>query len=81
MRFFVDVHQLRDIDVGIALGRGQLDVAEQFLDGAQIGARLQQVRRERMPQRVRADAEAQAAALTYRVTRRCTLRAVSRPPR
>ena len=37
-------------------------MAEQFLDGAQIAAARQQMGRERMPQRMRADAEAQAAA-------------------
>ena len=37
-------------------------VTEQFLDGAQVGAPLQQMRGKRMAQRVRADAEAQAAA-------------------
>ena len=51
-------------------------MAEQLLDRAQVGAALQQVRRERVPQRVRADAE--AACCTPRRsarTSRSTLRA------
>src|SRR5215207_2865025 len=58
----VDLEQLCRIDVGVPLRRRQLDVAEELLDGPQIGALLQQVTRKRMPQRVRTDAEARAAA-------------------
>ena len=36
-------------------------MAEQLLNRAQVGAALQQVRRERVPQRVRTDAEPRAA--------------------
>ena len=36
-------------------------MAEQLLNGAQVGAALQQVGRERVPERVRADAHARAA--------------------
>ena len=61
MRSTVDVEQLRGVDVGVPLRRGQLNVPEQLLDRAQIGAALQQVRGEGMPERVRADAEARAA--------------------
>ena len=56
VRLLVDVEQLRRVDVGVALGGAQPGVAEQLLDGPEIGAALQQVRRERMAQRVRADA-------------------------
>src|SRR6185503_18392777 len=57
----VDIQQLRRVDVRVALRGGELHVAEQLLDRAQIGAALEQVRRKRMPQRVRADPEARAA--------------------
>ena len=64
MRFPVRLEQLRDVDVRVALGRAQTRVAEQFLNRAQVGARLQQVRRERVPQRVRADADRVLQAAT-----------------
>mgnify|MGYP006148776015 CR=1 FL=1 len=51
-------HEARRVEVRIALRRAQARVAQQFLNRAQIGAGLQQVGRERMAQRVRADAEA-----------------------
>ena len=57
----VDLEQLRGVDVRVALRRAEARVAEQFLNRAQVGAALQQVRRERMPQRVRADAGPRAA--------------------
>jgi hypothetical protein len=34
----VDRHQVVDVDLSIALGGAQAGVAEQFLDGAKIGA-------------------------------------------
>ena len=40
-------------DVGVDLRRGETLVAEQFLDTAQVGAAVEQVRGETMPQRVR----------------------------
>ncbi len=61
MRLPIRLDQLRGVDVGVALRRAQARVAEQLLNRAQIGAALEQVRRERVPQRVRADAEARAA--------------------
>ena len=61
MRAAVGILELRQVHVRVALRGGQLHVAEQLLDGPQVGAVLQQVRRERVPQRVRADAEARAA--------------------
>ena len=56
----VHLEQLRGVDVRVALRRAQPRVAEQLLNRAQVGAALQQMRRERMPQRVRADAEPRA---------------------
>ncbi len=61
MRFPVDLQQLRRVHVGVALRRAQSRVPEQLLDGAQVGASLQQVRGKRVAQRVRADAEPRAA--------------------
>src|SRR5947207_14521424 len=61
MRFAIHVEQLRGVDVRVALRRADARVAEKLLNGAQIGAALQQVRRERMPQRVRTDPRARAA--------------------
>src|SRR5687768_9625799 len=52
----IHVDQLRRIDVRIPLGGADARVAEQLLDGAQVGAALQEMRRERMTQRMRADA-------------------------
>ena len=43
-------------DVRVDLGRRQALVAEQLLDDAQVGAAVEQVRRERVPERVRRDA-------------------------
>jgi len=43
-------------DVRVELRRRQVGVAEHLLDGAQVGASLQQVRGERVAQEVRMDA-------------------------
>src|SRR6478672_7286665 len=43
--------------VGVDLGRRQVLVAEQLLDHSQVGASVEQVRREGMPQRMRGDAD------------------------
>jgi hypothetical protein len=40
-------------DVRVQLGRRQIGVPEHFLDAAQVGAALEQVGRERVPQQVR----------------------------
>ena len=61
MRLPVHLEQLRRVDVRVALRRAQARVAEQLLDRAQVGAALQQMRRERVAERVRADAGARAA--------------------
>src|SRR5206468_6526961 len=52
MRFAIHVQQLRGVDVRVALRRAEARVAQELLNGAQIGAALQQMRRERMAQRV-----------------------------
>ena len=49
----VDLEEPGEVDLGVALGRRERGVAEQLLDGAQVGARGQQVRGEGMAQRVR----------------------------
>src|ERR1051325_2186462 len=55
MALFIHLQQLSRVDVGVPLRGAQTRVAEQFLNGTQIGAALEQMRRERMPERVRAD--------------------------
>ena len=82
MAFAVDLEQLRRVDVRVALRRAEARVAEQLLNRAQVRAALQQVRRERVAQRVRADAQPRVLhAATWRRTSRSTLRTVSRVPR
>ena len=49
------VPESRRVDVQVNLGRGDGLVAEHHLYGAQIGAAFEQMRGERMAQRVRAD--------------------------
>ena len=49
----VDGEEPCRIDRGVALRRRQAGMAEQFLDGAQIAAPGQQVRRETVTQRMR----------------------------
>ena len=56
----IGLEQLRGVDMGVPLGGAQSCVTEEFLDGPQIGAALEEMRRERMSQRVRADTEARA---------------------
>ena len=65
VRLLVGLDQLRGVDVGVALRGAEPGVAEQFLDRPQVGAALEQVRRERMPQRVRADPERVLHCATY----------------
>src|SRR5262245_29178270 len=61
VRLLIGLDQLRGVDVGITLRRAQAGVSEQLLDRPQIGAALEQVRGERVTQRVRADPELGAA--------------------
>ena len=46
MRLFVDLNQLRSIDMRISLGRAETGMTQQFLNRAQVGAIREQVRRE-----------------------------------
>src|SRR5262249_32335552 len=54
----VHAHELVGAHVGVALRRRQAAVAEELLDHAEIGAGVEQMRRERVAQRVRAHAPA-----------------------
>src|SRR5690349_20772338 len=53
MRAVVDLAQPAGVDVAVYLGRRERAVAEQLLDRAQVGAALEQVRREGVAQPVR----------------------------
>ena len=53
MRSVVDAGEVLEIKVGVDLGRADVGVAQQFLHGAQVLRRFQQVRRERVPEHVR----------------------------
>jgi hypothetical protein len=46
MRFPIHIQQLRGVHMRVALRRAQLRVAEEFLNGAQVGASLEQMRSE-----------------------------------
>jgi hypothetical protein len=52
MGFVVDVHELSDGSVGVFLGGGEGLVAEEFLDGPEVGAVSEQVSGESMTQGV-----------------------------
>src|SRR5215217_3195357 len=53
MRAVVDLAEAAGVDVAVYLGRRERAVPEQLLDRPQVGAALEQVRRERVPQTVR----------------------------
>src|SRR2546421_6219798 len=53
MRAVVDLSQARSVHVAVHLRGGERAVAEQLLDRAQVGAALEQMRRERVAQAVR----------------------------
>ena len=55
MRLTVDLRQARHIQMRVALGGRELGVPQQFLNRAEIRPCLQQMRRKRVAQRVRAD--------------------------
>src|SRR5262249_51145498 len=61
MRLRVDAEELCGVDVSISLRRAEARVAEQLLDRAKIRATLQQMRRKRVAQRMRAHARPHAA--------------------
>src|SRR5512139_525768 len=56
----VDAGQVLEIKMGVHLGRADVGVAEQFLHRPQVARRLQQVRREGMPEQVRVHVLGQA---------------------
>ena len=62
VKAIVDRAQPRLEHVRVDLRRRQIGVAEHHLDGAQVGAALEQVRRERVAQHVRAERARQAGA-------------------
>src|SRR5262245_38023437 len=49
----VRLHETAEVDVGVALRRREARVAEELLDGAQVRARAEEMRRERVTERVR----------------------------
>ena len=53
MAFSVDRHQMRQVDLGVDLSRGEGAVAEKFLDRAKIHSRLQKMGCNCVSQRVR----------------------------
>ena len=61
VRLSVDVQQLGRVHVRVSLRRAEAHMAEQLLNGAQIGAALQKVRRKGVSDGMRADAEPRAA--------------------
>ena len=60
MRVVVDRQQTLGLDRGVALGRRQAGMAEQFLDRAQVAAGAEQVRRKAVAQRMRRRGRRQA---------------------
>ena len=83
MKLPVDRLEAVAVHVRVVLRRADVGVAEHFLHGAQVGPAGQQVRREAVPQRVRADACRSAPpACTYFFTSTQSISRVSRrPPR
>jgi len=43
MGLIVDRHELIDADLGVFLGGGEGDMAEEFLDGAQVGIKKSRI--------------------------------------
>ena len=60
MSLVVNLKHVLDGELGVALGGGKTLVAEHFLNRAQVGAFLEQVGAERMPQGVGMDVGRQA---------------------
>ena len=58
MRAVVDAPKAARVDVAVDLRRRERRVPEQLLDDAEVGAALEEVRRERVPQAVRVAEEA-----------------------
>src|SRR5262249_41943514 len=61
VRAVIGVHQTAQVDVRVPLRRRRAGVAEQLLDGAQVGAGPEQVGREGVPKRVRGRARRRAS--------------------
>src|SRR5262249_3096878 len=57
----VRLQQLRRVEMRVALRGAETRVAEELLNRTQVGPAFQQMRGERVPQGVRADAESRAA--------------------
>src|SRR2546425_8717759 len=53
VRAVIGVHEPAEVDVRVALRGGETRMAEQLLDGAQIGARAEEMGREGVTERVR----------------------------
>lgn len=53
MGLVVDVHKLANRGVGVFLGGGERLMAEEFLDGAEVGAVREEMRRKGMAKGVR----------------------------
>lgn len=53
MRGIIDLHELVDVYVGVPLRGGKVLVSEHFLDGPEVGSRVEQVGGEGMPESVR----------------------------
>src|SRR6266550_38757 len=66
--------------VRVELGRADTRMTKQLLDDAQVGAALEEMRRERVPQRMWADAIAEAGAGRRALDRRPRLLAREPPP-
>ena len=54
MRPIVYLGQMLEVKMGVDLRRGDIGMAEEFLDTAKIVARLEQMGRERVPEDVAA---------------------------
>src|SRR5437879_5921725 len=52
VRLVIGFHQPAEVDVRVALRRGEARVSEQLLDGTQVGARAEGMRCEGVPKRV-----------------------------
>ena len=60
MRLVIDIHKVRYVQMGVFLRRRQRCVAEELLNDPEVGACLQEMRREGMPEGVGADLTAHA---------------------
>ena len=76
MRLGVDRTEPLDRHVRVDLGRREASVAQQFLDGAEVRAALQDVRRRRVPQAVRPDVGRPGSCRDRRVHRAAGLAGV-----